>query len=118
MCHMSHVTCHMSRVTCHVSHVTCQMSHVTSHNFFKQKFLHPPKKLYIGPMIRIGREIQSLPYAGIFLKGQLNWRGLAQLFLKTILITDFLRISFKQMFYLLMLTAEYDVGFQCFQLFI
>ena len=30
-------------------------------------FYHPPLKKNIGPMIRIGREIQCLPYAGFFL---------------------------------------------------
>ena len=58
MCHMSHVTCQMSRVTCHVSHVF----------FFKFFFFLPstPQK-NIGPMIRIGREIQCLPCAGFFI---------------------------------------------------
>ena len=54
-----HVTCDMW----HVSLVTCHMSHVMCHIFFF--FTIPPKK-NIGPMIRIGREIQCLPYAGFF----------------------------------------------------
>ena len=41
----------MSHVTCHVSHVTCHI---------------PPPKKNFSPMIRIGREIQCLPYAGFF----------------------------------------------------
>ena len=59
-CHVSRVTCHVSRVTCHVSHVTCHVSHVFFLIYF---FYHPPPKKIIGPMIRIGREIQCLPYA-------------------------------------------------------
>ena len=56
---MTHVTCHVSRVTCHVSHVIFFI-------FKKKKFTIPPKKI-ISPMIRIGREIQCLPYAGFFM---------------------------------------------------
>ena len=50
----------MSRVTCHVSHVTC---HIFFYFIFYFFFTIPPQK-NIGPMIRIGREIQCLPYAG------------------------------------------------------
>ena len=74
---MSRVTCHMSRVTCHVSRVMCHVSRVTCHMSFFFKFLNfffiyffftmPPPKKNIGSMIRIGREIQCLPYAGFFL---------------------------------------------------
>ena len=66
-CHMSCVTCHVSRVTCHMSHVTYHMSRVSC-NLFKFFYLFiftisAPNKI-IRPMIRIGREIQCLPYAG------------------------------------------------------
>ena len=68
MCHMSRVTCHVSRVTCHVSHVKCHVSHV----FYLFIYFPPsPPKKYIGPMIRIGREIQCLPYA-VFLEKLVN----------------------------------------------
>ena len=58
---MSCVMCHVSRVTCHMSHVTCIFLIFLIFIFF----YHSTKK-YIGPMIRIGREIQCLPYAGFF----------------------------------------------------
>ena len=57
--------CHVSHVTCHVSRVTCHMSHVFFSSFFL--FFYPPFPPNIGPMSRIGREIQCLPYAGFFL---------------------------------------------------
>ena len=53
MCHVSHVTCHLSHVTCHVSYVILYLF-----------FYIPPSKNNRGPMIRIGRESQCLPYAG------------------------------------------------------
>ena len=58
-------TCHVSRVTCHVSHVTCHVSHFF-YFYFYLFFLPSPPQKNIGPMIRIGREIQCLPYAGFF----------------------------------------------------
>ena len=50
---------------CHVSRVTCRMSHVIFYFLF-YFFDHPPPKKNIRRMIRIGREIQCLPYAGFF----------------------------------------------------
>ena len=41
-----------------------QKNHATSQIFFF--FLPLPPQKNIGPMIRIGREIQCLPYAGFF----------------------------------------------------
>ena len=51
VCHPLCVMCHLSRVTCH---------------FFSFFFLPSTPQKNIGPMIRIGREIQCLPYAGFF----------------------------------------------------
>ena len=57
-------------VTRDMWHVTCDTWHTT--RFFSLFFLllflpSPPPKKNVGPMIRIGREIQCLPYAGFSL---------------------------------------------------
>ena len=85
--------CNVSCVTCHVSHVTCQMADFFLFiDFFltkqkkkkekrKEKKEEKKKKKKAGPMIRIGREIQCLPYAG-FLMSHFNLNKISWLALK------------------------------------